>query len=465
MSAALSEILICPRCHSGGLDLSKRLCFSCFAEFFDLQGVPCVFPAGKTQRNFWEDLFAKFLEQTELTREQHRAEISRPELLAETRERLEEMLALRMGTAERIAGLLREAGLRPQKHVQFAAFTPESFVQYYELMLRDWAWHPLTNQNGQYRIYEDENRQSFDVVQDLLQNAGITQTHRMLVIGSGAGRLSWDLHCSLKPEITVALDQHPLLIFLSHFLIKMQRTFSLLDTRKFPQYSLPKVHEWVLQCPDADETLRESWVAIAGDAWAAPFKPGSFDLVVTPWFLDITGRDAKNLLAVVERMLSPSGCWLNHGPLLYSDGLPESQKYTFHELRELLRVGHFQIQSEDFSVGPYTYSPLSQRGRIEEVWSFVARSADDRAHLKNAGECPTTVSRTDPPAWLILPHLPIPKLTKPGLIPAELQAIARLIDGTHSINDLAEILAPNLPQGHDPKEFVYGFFDEYVLDK
>jgi hypothetical protein len=64
MSAALSEILICPRCHSGGLDLSKRLCFSCFAEFFDLQGVPCVFPAGKTQRNFWEDLFAKFLEQT-----------------------------------------------------------------------------------------------------------------------------------------------------------------------------------------------------------------------------------------------------------------------------------------------------------------------------------------------------------------------------------------------------------------
>jgi hypothetical protein len=170
-------------------------------------------------------------------------------------------------------------------------------------------------------------------------------------------------------------------------------------------------------------------------------------------------------MALVERVLKPGGCWLNHGPLLYSDTLPESQKYTFAELRELLSLGHFQLQAESFSLSSYTHSPLSQRGRLEEVWTFVARSASSRQHLGNAGNWSNTVSSADPPPWMVLPHLPVPRLTKPGLFPAELDNIARLIDGTRSINQLAEILAPKLPEGHDALAFVYGFFTEYVIDR
>jgi hypothetical protein len=466
MHSSLSDVAVCPRCRTPALQAftgDSDTCAVCGNCVFDLGGVPCWFPSGTLQRDLWEDLSAKFLEQVEESRHQHLAELGQPGLTPQTRQRLATMLEMRMGTADSIAGLLRTAGISPRKHARFASYTPESFVQYYELMLRDWAWHSLGEDT--YRTYQDENRESLDAVCRVLDAAGTGSFGRVLVLGSGAGRLSWDLHQMLKPQFTVALDQHPLLIFVSHLLVRQGGSLSLFDTRKLPQQGLPQIHEWVLRCPAAAPAQHESWFAIAGDAWHLPFAEQSFDLVVTPWFVDITGKDCKSLMALVERVLKPGGCWLNHGPLLYSDTLPESQKYTFAELRELLSLGHFQLQAESFSLSSYTHSPLSQRGRLEEVWTFVARSASNRQHLANAGNRSNTVSSMDPPPWMVLPHLPVPRLTKPGLFPAELDNIARLIDGTRSINQLAEILAPKLPEGHDALAFVYGFFTEYVIDR
>lgn len=465
MHPQLSDVMVCPRCRtpaSHAFPAGSVACAVCANQLFDLGGVPCWFPSGTLQRELWEDLFAKFLQQADESREQHLAEIQQPDLLPQTRQRLTTMLKMRMATADSIAGLLRTAGIQPKKHARFAGYTPESFVQYYELMLRDWAWHSLGEDT--YRTYQDENRESLDSVSEVLNAAADVSFERILVLGSGAGRLSWDLHLKLKPQFTVALDQHPLLIFLSHFLIRQGGSLSLFDTRKLPQHGLPIIHEWSLKCAGATQAQRNSWHALAADAWHLPFAEQSFDLVVTPWFLDITGKDCKSLLAVVERALKPGGCWLNHGPLLYSDTLPESQKYTFSELRNLLELGRFHLQAETFSLSPYTHSPLSQRGRLEEVWTFVARSAPDRAHLADAGSWAGKISSDNPPPWLVLPHLPIPRLTKPGLFPEELNNIARLIDGTRSIEQIAEILAPKLPEGHDPLAFVYGFFAEYVID-
>lgn len=466
MHPMLGDIVVCPRCRtpasSAYIDTGDA-CAVCANHSFGLGEVPCWFPSGTLQRDLWEDLFAKFLEQASESREHHLVELDQPNLSSQTRQRLTTMLEMRMATADRIAELLRIAGVQPRKHARFASYTPESFVQYYELMLRDWAWHSLGEDT--YRTYQDENRESLDAVTRVLDAAGKRSFGRVLVLGSGAGRLSWDLHLTLNPQLTVALDQHPLLIFLSDFLIKQGGSLSLFDTRKLPQQGLPKIHEWVLKCAEGTPAQRESWIAVAADAWHLPFAEQSFDLVVTPWFLDITGKDAKSLMALVERALKPGGCWLNHGPLLYSDTLPESQRYTFAELRELLALSRFHLQAETFSLSSYTHSPLSQRGRLEEVWTFVARSAADRQHLQNGGIWSDSVTSANPPPWLVLPHLPVPKLTKPGLLPPELDNITRLIDGTRSIEQLADVLAPKLPESHDPLEFVYGFFAEYVIDR
>ncbi len=466
MHPSLADILVCPRCRtpaSSACLATSDTCAVCANHTFDLGRVPCWFPSGTLQRDLWEDLFAKFLDQASESRQQHLAELDQPNLLPQTRHRLTTMLEMRMATAERIAELLRIAGIQPRRHAQFASYTPESFVQYYELMLRDWAWHSLGEDT--YRTYQDENRESLNAVTQVLDATGQGSFERVLVLGSGAGRLSWDLHLALNPQLTVALDQHPLLIFLSDFLIKQGGSLSLFDTRKLPQQGLPKIHEWILKCADASPAQHKSWVAVAGDAWHLPFAEQSFDLVVTPWFLDITGRDCKTLIPVVERALRPGGAWLNYGPLLYSDQLAEHQRYTCDELRALLALSSFHLAAEEFTTVPYTYSPLSERGRAEEVWTFVARSASDRQHLAQAGEWDQPIPRAHPPAWLVLPHLPVPRLTRPGLFPPELDNITRLIDGTRSIDQLAELLRPKLPADHDAHEFVYGLFENYVFPR
>jgi hypothetical protein len=465
MYPELLKLVRCPRCGAAeeqGLDLTRSVCNRCEAQFFDLDGLPCWFPAGQLQQELWQDLFAKFLEQADLTRESHLADMGDPGLLLASQNRVGELLNLRMGTFTAISGLLAEGGLQPKKAAAFAHFTPESFAQYYELMLRDWAWNKLPH-SGDYREYEDENALALASVMRVIKDATVPLPRRILVLGSGAGRLSWDMHCALNAELTVALDQHPLLIYLSHKLVRQNRHFVLPDTRKLPRDGLPHRVEWNLACASGTPQQRASWLPFAGDAWALPFAQSSFDLVVTPWFIDITGRDIKTLLPVVEHMLKPGGCWLNYGPLLYSDQLPESQRYTFAELRELLKLASFDVLAEEFNRVPYTYSPLSERGRMEEVWTFLARSAANRDHLHQGGEWSGFVKKTDPPVWWILPHLPIPRFTQPDLFPESLQNISRLIDGTRSIQKLAELLAPNLPQGQDPQAFVYDFLAEYVV--
>lgn len=466
MYPQLVNLMLCPRCGAGaaeGLDISRRRCGRCQTGFFEMNGLPCWFPSGDLQRQLWQDLYAKFLEQADQVRQLHLAEMAEPGLLPASRKRLEALLLLRLGTFTAISGLLAEAGLRPQKNAAFAHFTPESFAQYYELMLRDWAWREGSGA-GEYREYEDENALALASVLRVLARSGAPPARRILVIGSGAGRLSWDLHCALNAELTVPLDQHPLLIYLSHRLVRQNQSFALPDTRKLPREGLPPAVEWTLESTGGTPVQRDAWLPFAGDAWALPFAAGSFDLVVTPWFIDITGRDFKTLLPVVERMLKPGGCWINYGPLLYSDQLPESQRYTFAELRELLQLGHFDLLAEEFNRVPYTYSPLSERGRMEEVWTYVARSAPDRHHLHDGGQLSARVDKTHPPAWWVLPHLPIPRLSQPGLFPASLENISRLIDGTRSVQQLAELLAPKLPEGQDPQAFVYQFLTEYLVD-
>ena len=46
---------------------------------------------------------------------------------------------------------------------------------------------------------------------------------------------------------------------------------------------------------------------VLADAFSPPFRPGQFDTVVTPWFIDIVPVDMRETLAVIHGLLAPGG--------------------------------------------------------------------------------------------------------------------------------------------------------------
>ena len=60
---------------------------------------------------------------------------------------------------------------------------------------------------------------------------------------------------------------------------------------------------------------------VLADAMRAPFSGGSFDLMVTPWLLDVIDATPAKLMAEINRLLTsrwPRGCirahWLSSAP-------------------------------------------------------------------------------------------------------------------------------------------------------
>lgn len=469
---AFKSILVCPSCRTPlneGFSFSGKGCSKCHTRFFDLKGLPCLFPAGISQKLLWEDLYAKFLQETTAVREENAQAVDQVGLSPMTRKRMADYAAIQSACHKDIESVLQRTGLSPKLDPRFKHYSAKGFVQYYELMLRDWAWQGLPVaeiEKDAYRGYMPENVLALTQVLNTLPDKTAYKNKRMVVLGSGAGRLSWDLHQSLQTSLCAALDFNPLLSFVAHQLVKQNADITLSEGRRFPRSGLPEMHEWQLSC--ADEALNErrrTWHAFAADAWAPPFEWHTFDVVLTPWFLDINGCDAKYLIEQVSKLLKEGGTWINYGPLLYPEELPFDQQYTFDELKHMFELAGFEMQGESFQSIPYTHSPLSERGRVEDIWCSVftmKSSSEMHLNVDSIDDNADLFQLDHPPAWYILPHLPVPSLPKTW-VPDTLQNIAVLMNGERSINEIADALKHSLPEDHNPVEFVYNFLEEFAF--
>ena len=84
-----------------------------------------------------------------------------------------------------------------------AAAQQPSLLVYAANVHRDWAWQ------------NDEPRLMRDGVLATLKEAGVQAPRRLLTLGAGTGRLSYDLHAALALEQSLLLEQNPLLLALA----------------------------------------------------------------------------------------------------------------------------------------------------------------------------------------------------------------------------------------------------------
>ncbi|HEY7773751.1 MAG TPA: hypothetical protein VIC26_11260 [Marinagarivorans sp.] len=444
------HLLACPNCQAntdGGFSPARQSCSACGQQFFDLQGMPCWFDVGLSQQRLWESLYALAIRSGEHNLERNRQR-NLSDMLPSSVRRIQTMDNINNGIVEAMDVLLKDMGLNKTIHPEFANYDPSRMLQYFELLLRDWAWDEARAVAG------SENARELERVAAAHAATGKPMGDTW-VIGAGAGRLSADLHHALQPRHTVALDTNPVLISCAHRLVAQQRAWQLPEIHPGPQIGIPLTHVWPMQVPDYEPARMATWYAMAGNAWRPPLKKHSFDTIVTPWFMDVNGREVRELIGQVQRYLKPGGVWINTGPLLYGPDITDVHRYSHAEIIELLELAGFKVVYQNHVQSAYLDTPLSEEKRIEQIWTFAATAPD---HF------PPAYPDTQPPAWIVLPHLPIPAdqaLNAHGN--PVLEHLVAQVDGQTCINDIADIMRPNLAEDKNPLEVVRGAFLEYLL--
>jgi hypothetical protein len=420
------DLCQCPRC---GGQLAEGAegprCTACGTAFPTVSGIPCLFRDADRELGEWRRQLGVYRALLQRGVDTMTEQLQGPDLLGATRKRLETLRAATVDNGERLIALLRAAGIVPLDPPGGQVGDLESgfsIIEYYEHILRDWAWDADVAPGS-----VSENARARDLVLGALdEDPQLRQLGRVAVLGAGGCRLAYDLHQRCKPALTVALDLSPL------FLIAAKR---ILHGTGLPLYEFPAFPR-DLDAVAVERDLRAPAGAPQGlhlvlaDAFASPLRPGSFDTVVTPWFIDIVPVDVRETLALIHGLLAPGGRWINHGPLSYAKNRPYAQRYTAEELAALVKLAGFDAGRVQVADVELLRSGAASGGRQERVLTFVARKVD--------GPPPEVAG--EPPGWLLFPHLPIPRFDGLARFAPDhpvLAFVARAIDGRATLGDLA----------------------------
>ena len=101
--------------------------------------------------------------------------------------------------------------------------------------------------------------------------------------------------------------------------------------------------EWKLSAPGGPIDA-ERFHFLVADGLEPPFAAGSFDTVVTPWFIDQAPDDVRDFVGTVHRLLLPQGRWLNLGPLLYEPAVPIGLRFGREEIFDLAARAGFHVE-------------------------------------------------------------------------------------------------------------------------
>lgn len=330
----------------------------------------------------------------------------------------------------------------PAEHGTYLALrtrmpSDQGIATYYQNVHRDWAWG------------ETENEHAFAIVRDALAER---PAGRVLVLGSGAGRLAYDIHARAAPALTVALDFNPLLVLLAERVTRGETV----ELHELPIAPLgPRV---VLRRLAAEKPARAGLFHVLADAHRPPFARGVFDTVVTPWLIDILPERLDSLAARVNTLLAEGGRWINFGSLSFEASDP-ALRYGVEECAHVVVTAGFAAPAISQHEIPYLCSPASRHARTE---TLVGWAADKREPVSRAPRHEAL------PEWLVKGEAPVPRTDH-----VQLQAFATrvhafilsLVDGRRSIKDIAEIMAEQRLMSRDEGEAsVRGFFIKVYED-
>jgi uncharacterized protein YbaR (Trm112 family) len=415
----LEELLACPAC---GGRLTGSSCLSCRLDFPTIGEIPWMMPEPRAALIEWRGRLHHLLTHYATEASRQRTALEQAPQGGLTRRRLEHVADALDDQANRIRALLTPIGLagRAESHAVHVALGTElplsqGLSSYYTNLHRDWCWG------------EAENVAGLAAVMGVLPDG--RRPERVLVLGAGAARLAYDFHCAMQPGLTVALDFNPL------FLLAARRILDgkALELYEFPIAPRTIADHAVLRRLAAPTSAPPGLELLLADASSPPFQPGRFDLVLTPWFIDVAGEPVARLLLRINCLLAPGGLWINHGSLAFADSAP-ADALSLEELLDALPAAGFARPEPHEAQMPYLASPASRHARLETVITFGA-SKEREIEAPAPGR---TV-----PEWLRQIDLPVPALPQfraQSLSTRVYAFLLAMIDGERTIRDMARLM-------------------------
>lgn len=425
-TAGLLDVVVCPRCR-GPLNVRAEsiACAGCGESFPRLGRVPILLPEPRAYLEICHKQLAALREDIDVTARSVETQLTVADVVSGTRDRCRALVSASKRQYEEIAAVLSPTvGDAVHLPAPDAAERLPSILTNLHYLFRDWG--PSCED-----AERDENTRSRVSVERVLEGH---QLGRTLVMGAGACRLAYDLCVHGGADEMVALDIDPLLFAVADTMVQggvVRMTESYVDVNETARVA----RSLDLRAPDGP--LNGRLHLLLADGLMPPLRSGSFDTVLTPWFIDAIPADLRDAISAAHQQLRPGGRWINVGPLRYNAHVPISRRFSREEIFDLSDRAGFEIVSWHVASVPAVVSPLTLRGRIEWVLTFAANKRSDAPPAEPSG----------PPAWLLFAHWPIPmaERMRPAAANDPLPTlIASLIDGQRSIDDVTNVVSSQL---------------------
>ncbi|MEM7276873.1 MAG: methyltransferase domain-containing protein [Pseudomonadota bacterium] len=424
---SLIELLACPKC-DGNLDTDNKSdalkCEQCATKFPRIGDIPVLFPEPAIAIGDWQSRFDNAL--AKLRHEIQSLDqaiakgtsksLSQKRLLAQKNAYSFQIKALKKLLAP-MAKLPGQADRATHQALRTRLPPDQGLDTYFPNIFRDWNWG------------ENENRLSVEQIVESYEQLSEEKPGTILVLGAGAGRLAHDLAQHWQAGQLYALDFNPLLMSLA---AKLSSGASE-ELFEFP-IAPKRLEDFALKRPlSAPQPASRPIHWILGNALQAPFKAGSFDLVVTPWLVDIIDDEFSAFCRRVNRLLATDGHWLSFGSLAFRSQNP-AHCYSAEEVAEIITAQGFDEPRRTDVEMPYLASPASRHSRVETVSTFAMRKLQSLEPDARYSALPD---------WIVNETTPVPAddaLTRQAAATRIHAFIMAMIDGTRSLDDMAALM-------------------------
>ena len=292
------DFFACPRCDQPLIEKGESL-FSKGAQttYPRIDGIPFLFAEPKAALGEWRNRLQFALQSLSYESQRIEKELAEREVMPKTRDRLDRLRAANDDQRNLLRTLLNPLGVESlsanyESHLALRTRLPsdQGLNTYYSNIHRDWAWG------------DEENAASLAEVSAALEESGGTDIGDAIVLGSGAGRLAYDLHQSLGAARTFAVDFNPLLALIGQRVAAGGEV----ELYEFPIAPRSDDDLALKQTLRAPEAARDGLTFVLADVLRPPFAKGSADLVVTPWLIDILSEDTAVFAQRVNELLNPA---------------------------------------------------------------------------------------------------------------------------------------------------------------